>query len=64
MFAKKHEGGYRLKAKNYPFRSLLILLLSVSSVRRKLLKTLMLKNITSIPIQKVAIYDSDRKKSI
>ena len=38
MFAK-NKRGYRLTAKNNRFRSLLILLLSVASIRRKLLKT-------------------------
>ena len=38
VFAK-NERGYRLTAKNNRFRSLLILLLSVASIRRKLLKT-------------------------
>ena len=35
----KNERGYRLTAKNKRFLSLLILLLSVASIRRKLLKT-------------------------
>ena len=35
----KNERGYRRNAKNKRFRSLLILLLSVASIRRKLLKT-------------------------
>ena len=35
----KNERGYRLTAKNKRFWSLLILLLSVASIRRKLLKT-------------------------
>ena len=34
----KNERGYRRNAKNKRFRSLLILLLSVASIRRKLLK--------------------------
>ena len=38
VFAK-NERGYRRNAKNKRFRSLLILLLSVASIRRKLLKT-------------------------
>ena len=38
LFAK-NERGYRLMAKNKRFWSLIILLLSVASVRRKLLKT-------------------------
>ena len=41
------------------FWSLLILLLSVVSVRRKLLKT---KNVVSIRIQKDATFNSDRKQ--
>ena len=52
MFAK-NERVYRLTAKNDRFWSLLILLLSVSSIRRKLLKWLILINIVSIQIQKV-----------
>ena len=36
----KNERGYRRNAKNKRFRSLLILLLSVASKRRKLLKTI------------------------
>ena len=39
VFAK-NERGYRLNAKNKRFWSLLILLLSVASIRRKLLKTI------------------------
>ena len=39
VFAK-NERGYRRNAKNKRFRSLLILLLSVASIRRKLLKTI------------------------
>ena len=38
MFAK-NERGYRLAAKMKPFSLLLILILSVASIRRKLLKT-------------------------
>jgi len=34
-----NKRGYRLTAKNKRFRSLLILLLSVASIRRKLFKT-------------------------
>ena len=37
VFAK-NERGYRRNAKNKRFRSLLILLLSVASIRRKLLR--------------------------
>ena len=36
----KNKRGYRLTAKNKRFWSLLILLLSVASIRRKLLKTI------------------------
>ena len=39
VFAK-NERGYRRNAKIKRFRSLLILLLSVASIRRKLLKTI------------------------
>ena len=39
---------------------LLILLLSVASIRRKLLETTNTENVASIQIQKVAIFDSDR----
>ena len=35
----ENERGYRLTAENKCFGSLLILLLSVASIRRKLLKT-------------------------
>ena len=38
VFAK-NERGYRLNAIKKRFRSLLILLLSVASIRKKLLKT-------------------------
>ena len=38
--SRKIKGGYRRTAKNNRFRSLLILLLSVTSIRRKLLKTI------------------------
>jgi len=38
VFAKKYSG-YRVMAKNIRFWSLLILLLSVASITRKLLKT-------------------------
>ena len=36
-------------------------ILSVASIRGNLLKQLMLKNVASMQIQKVAIFDSDRK---
>ena len=39
VFAK-NESGYRRNAKNKRFQSQLILLLSVASIRRKLLKTI------------------------
>ena len=62
VFAK-NERGYRLTAKNKRFWLLLILLKSVASIKRKLLKTTLycMKNIAPIQIQKDAIY-SDRKK--
>ena len=53
----------RLMAKNKRFWSLLILLLSVASIRRKLFKTTHIEDVASIQIQKVAIFDSDRKKN-
>ena len=59
----KYERGYIFTAKNKRFWSLLILLLSVASIKRKLIKRLILKNVASIQIQKVAIFNSDRKKS-
>ena len=55
--SRKMKGGYMLTEKNNRFWSLLILLLSVVYIRRK---RLILKNVASIQIQKVAIYDSDR----
>ena len=58
----KNERGYRLTSKNYRFWSLLIFLLSVASIRRKVLKTTSTEeNIAYIQIQKVAIYDLYRK---
>ena len=54
--------GYRLTAKNYRWWSLLICLLSVASIRRKLLKRLIPKNVAIIQIQKFETYDSDLKK--
>ena len=60
----KNEKGYRLKAKNKRILSLLILLISVASIRRKLLKTTHTEERTSIQILKVAIFDTDLKKSI
>ena len=41
------------------------LLLSIASIRRKLLKTTRIpKNVASTQVQKVAAFDSDRKQSI
>ena len=56
---EKWKGGYRLNAIKKRFWSLLILLLSVASIRKKLLKT---KNVVSIQIQKDATFNSDRKQ--
>ena len=58
----KNERGYMLNAIKKRFWSPLILLLSVASTRRKLLKRLIPKNVVSIQIQKDATYDLDRKK--
>ena len=58
----KNKRGYIPKAKNYRFLSLLILLLSVVSIRRKLLKTTYGEERSVHKIQKVVIYDSGRKK--
>ena len=58
----KNKRGYIHKAKNYRFLSLLILLLSVVSIRRKLLKTTYGEERSVHKIQKVVIYDSGRKK--
>ena len=52
------KGWYRLNALKKRFRSLLILLLSVASMRRKLIKT----TNTEIQIQKDAIFYQDRKQ--
>ena len=60
VFAK-NERGYRLTAKKKRFWSLLILLLSAASIRRKLVKRLMLKKVAPIQIQKIATFNSDRK---
>ena len=58
----KNEKGYRLTAKNNRAWSLLILLLSVASIMRKLLKTkLVPKKVESIQIEKVATNDSNHK---
>jgi len=54
----KVTAFWRLTAKKNRFWSLLILLISVVSIRRKLLKRLILKNVVSIQIQKIAIYNS------
>ena len=58
---KGDERGFMSTAKNKLFYSKLILLLSVTSIRRKLLKRLIPKNIASIQIHKVAIFKSDHK---
>ena len=58
----KRGIGLRRKIFNGDYM-LLILLLSVASIRKKLLKTtntLIPKNVASIQTQKVAIFDSDR----
>ena len=55
VFAK-NERGYRHTATNNRFLSLLILLLSVASLRRKLLKKTC-RELCSIRIEKVATYD-------
>ena len=59
VFAK-NERGYRLTAEYCQWRSLLILLLSVASIKRKLLKT----THTNSESSKVATFESDLKKSI
>ena len=46
----KNEREYRLKSKNYQWWTLWILLLSVNSIRRKLLKWFIRKSIESIQI--------------
>ena len=65
----KNERGYRLTAKNNRFRSLLILLPYVTSIRRKLLKNDLYRityelDVESIQIEKVATNNSDRKKNL
>ena len=58
-FTAKNERRCRLKAKNNRFRSLLLILpLSVASMRRKMLKTTYTEegSVTTIQSQKVAIY--------
>ena len=62
VFAK-NERGYRLTEKNNRFWSLLILLLSVASIRRKLLKSTYTEERMALQIQKVATFNSDRKKN-
>ena len=59
--SQKNERGYRLLAKNNHFWSLLILLLSVASIRWKLLKTTYTEVRSVHTNQKVAIYDSYHK---
>ena len=53
-----NEKGYRFTTEN---KRLLILLLSVASIKRKLLKMTYTENVASIQIQKVATFNSDRK---
>ena len=53
-----NEKGYRFTTEN---KRLLILLLSVASIKRKLLKMTCTENVASIQIQKVATFNSDRK---
>ena len=60
VFAK-NERGYRLTGKNDRWQSLLILLLSIPSIRRKIVKTTHTEE-RSVQIQKVATFVSDRKK--
>ena len=57
----KNERGYRRNAKNMRFWSLLILLLSVASIRRNLLKTIHTEEWSAHKIQKVVTFNSDRK---
>ena len=61
VFAK-NERGYRLNAIKKRFWPLLILLLSVASIGRKLLKTSHAEFLASIQIEKIATYDLDCKK--
>ena len=63
IYCNKYEKGYRLTAKNERFWSLLILLLSVASIRRKLLKSTYTEERMALQIQKVATFNSDRKKN-
>ena len=63
VFAK-NERGYRLNAIKKRFESLLILLLSVASIRRKLLKTTNTEERSVHTIKKIVTHDLDRNKSI
>ena len=59
------KGGIGSRRKNKHVWSLLILLLSVASIRRKLLKTTFVEeHIASIQIRTVAIFNWDLEKSI
>ena len=60
LFAK-NERRYRHTAKNNCFWSLLFIFLSVAPIKRKLLKTTYTVERSVYTIQKVAIYDWDRK---
>ena len=63
VFAK-NERWYKHTTKNKFFWLLLILLLSFASIRKNCQKRLMLNNVASTLIEKVAIHDLDRKKII
>ena len=60
---REKSKGYNLTAKKKRFWSLLILLLSIASIRRKLLTTNYTEEcrVASRQIQKVATFKSDRK---
>ena len=63
--SRKMNKGIQAYVEKYSIMiAKLILLLSVASVMRKLLKLLIPKNVAYIKIQKVATFNSDRKKSI
>ena len=57
----KNERGFRLTSNRIRYPSLLILLLSVASMRRKLSKSLTPKSVESIQISVVAFSRLDRK---
>ena len=63
MFAK-NERGYRLTAKNYRWWLQLILLLSVASKRRKLVKTTHTKERSVITKSEICNFRLDRKRII